>query len=285
VSAGDARTRVITLACRTSDRLLDGTRGAVAVAPLLAEHLGIPTHTIGSASAPKVQEWGADLDESRGCLLEAGGQLEDALGEGLAPVLLAAECSVALSTLPTIARLRPDARFLWLDAHGDYNTPETSPSGYLGGMPLAGACGEWDADLDVGFIDPARVVHGGSRELDDAERALLEASGATLVEGRAILDDALIDALGDDPLYVHVDLDVLTAGELPVQFPTHGGLEIAELRTLLAGVAEGREVIGFEVTNFQAPIDEFERMLGATAVKRVVEPLLDALQEGAHVTG
>jgi arginase len=276
-------TRVITLACRTSDRLLDGTRGAAAVALLVAEHVGIPAHAVGSASAPKVQRWHDDLEESRGCLLEAGAELEDAIGAGRAPVLLAAECSVALSTLPTIARLRPDARFLWLDAHGDYNTPDSTPSGYLGGMPLAGACGEWDADLDVGFVDPRRVVLGGARDLDGPERELLAGAGVALVEGREVLGDGLAAALGDDPLYIHLDLDVLSEGELPVQFPTPGGLEIAELRELLGRVAAGRELIGFEVTNFQAPIDEIERLLGATAVLRVVEPLLDALKEGTDV--
>jgi arginase family enzyme len=275
-------TRVITLACRTSDRVLDGTRGAVALAPMFAEHLGIATHTIGSASAPQVASWADDLEASRGCLMEAGGQVEDAMNEGLAPVLLHSECSLALSTLPTIARMRPDARILWLDAHGDYNTPDTTQSGYLGGMPLAGACGEWDADLDVGFVDPARVVHAGARDIEPGERKLMEASPMTLIAGRDVLDE-LPTALGRDPVFVHLDLDVLDAGEVPVQFPTKDGLEIAELRQLLARVAEHREIVGFEVTNFQAPIEEFERLLGATAVKRVVEPLLDALKEGAHV--
>jgi arginase family enzyme len=231
-----------------------------------------------------VQVWGMALYVSGGGVPVAGAQLEHALGAGLAPVLLAAECSIALTTLPTIARLRPDARFLWLDAHGDYNTPATSPSGYLGGMPLAGACGEWDADLDVGFVDPKRVVLGGPRDLDARERELLDAGGVTLVEGRDILGDGLTGALGGEPVYVHLDLDVLTEGELPVQFPTAGGLEIAELRELLRRVAGGREVVGLEVTNFQAPIDEFERALGATAVLRVVEPLLDALKEGTNVS-
>jgi arginase family enzyme len=262
--------------------VLDGTRGSVALAPLFADHLGIKTHTIGSASAPEVAPWSADLDGSRGCLLEAGGQVEDALNDGLAPVLLHAECTAALTTLPAIARIRPDARILWLDAHGDYNTPQTTTSEYLAGMALAGACGEWNADLDTGFVDPTRVVLAGARDIEPSERGLIDASGMTLIEGRAALD-ALPGALGDDPVFVHLDLDVLEAGELPVKFPTKDGLEIAELRHLLAAVAEGREVIGFEVANFQAPIDEFERMLGATAVKRVVEPLLDALKEGAHV--
>jgi len=275
-------TRVITLACRTSDRLLDGCRGAVTLAPLLAEHLGISTHTVGSACEARVATWSHDLESSRGCLLEAGGQIEDSMNMRLAPVVLHSECSLALATLPTVARMRPDARFLWLDAHGDYNTPETTTSGYLGGMALSGACGEWDADLDVGFADPARVVLAGGREFDPPERDLIDMSGLTVIAGRDALDE-LPAALGADPVYVHLDLDILEEGEIPVLFPSKGGLEIAELRQLLARVAEHREIIGFEVTNFQAPIDEFERMLGATAVKRVVEPLLDALKEGAHV--
>jgi arginase len=274
--------RVITLVCRTSDRVLEGIRGSVALAPLFADHLGIKTHTIGSASPVKVAPWSEDLDESRGCLLEAGGQVEDALNAGLAPVLLHAECSIALTTLPAVARIRPDARMLWLDAHADFNTPETTESQYLAGMALSGACGEWDSGLETSLVDPARVVIAGARDIEGGERKLAEASGATLIEGRAAIDE-LPAALGDDPVFVHLDLDVLEEGELPVKFPTKGGLEIAELRQLLTAVASNREVIGFEVANFQAPLDEFERMLGATAVLRVVEPLLDALKEGAHV--
>ena len=274
--------RVITLACRTSDRVLEGTRGSVALAPLFAGHLGLATHTIGSASPPRVAQWTDDLDESRGCLLEAGGQIEDAMNAGLAPVLLHGECSVALSTLPTVTRMRPDCRVLWFDAHGDYNTPTTTPSGYLGGMALSGACGEWDADLDVGFADPSRVVLAGARDFDPPERELIDESALTVLAGRDAMEE-LPAAVGTDPVFVHLDLDVLEAGEIPVSFPSKGGLEIAELRQVLAHVAEHREIVGFEVTNFQAPLDEFERMLGATAVKRVVEPLLDALKEGAHV--
>ena len=61
-------------------------------------------------------------------------------------MLLAADCSMSMTTLPTALRHQPEARVLWLDAHGDFNTPDTTPSGYLGGMCLA-AAGEWDAGL------------------------------------------------------------------------------------------------------------------------------------------
>ena len=274
--------QVITLACRTSDRVLDGCRGAATVATLLAEHTGGEPATIGTSSEPRVASWADDLDDARDGLTTTAHHVAEALNAGRAPVLLHGECTVALATLPTVARIRRDARFLWLDAHADFNTPETTESQYLAGMALSGACGEWDPELDAGFVDPARVVVAGVRDVEPGERKLLDGSGATVIEGRAAIAD-LPAALGDDPVFVHIDLDVLDAGELPVKFPTKDGLEIAELHQLLAAVADGREVIGFEVANFQAPLDEFERMLGATAVKRVVEPLLDALTEGAHV--
>jgi arginase len=274
--------RVITLACRTSDRVLDGCRGAATVAALLAEQIGAEPETIGTFSEPRIASWADDLDDARDGLLSTAREVEDAMNSGLSPVLLHGECSVALATLPTVARIRPDARFLWLDAHTDYNTPDTTESQYLAGMALSGVCGEWNAELDTGFVDPAQVLIAGARDIEEGERKLIDASGAKLIEGRAAMDE-LPAALGDDPVFVHLDLDVLEAGELPVKFPTKDGLEIAELRQLLAAVASNREVIGFEVANFQAPLDEFERMLGATAVKRVVEPLLDALTEGAHV--
>ena len=60
--------------------------------------------------------------------------MDDALAAGEVPVLLAPECSIALTTLPAVAGHRPDAKVLWLDAHGDFNTPQTTASGYLGGM-------------------------------------------------------------------------------------------------------------------------------------------------------
>ncbi|HEY1594248.1 MAG TPA: arginase family protein, partial [Thermoleophilaceae bacterium] len=124
--------------CRTSDRTPGAARGVQELAPLVAKRLGQEAREIGTPSDPQVGDWREDLANSRGCLLEAGGQVDDALSGGNAPVLLAGECSIAITTLKAALKNRPDAKVLWLDAHGDYNTPETSGSGYLGGMCLAG---------------------------------------------------------------------------------------------------------------------------------------------------
>ena len=137
-------------------------------------------------------------------------------------MIAAADCSIAVTTLPAALRHRPDAMVLWLDAHGDYNTPDTSGSGYLGGMCLAGACGEWDAGLGD-TIAADRLVLAGVRDLDAGERELLERSAATVI-GASVVETlvAVKNALDGAPVFIHLDLDVLDPEEFPAAFPTPG---------------------------------------------------------------
>ena len=139
------------------------------------------------------------------------------------PVLAAADCSIAVTTLPAALRHRPDARVLWLDAHGDYNTPDTTGSGYLGGMCLAGACGEWDVGLGD-TIEAERLVLAGVRDLDAGERELLERSQATVI-GASVVETlvAVKNALDGAPVFIHLDLDVLDPEEFPAAVPAPGG--------------------------------------------------------------
>jgi arginase len=274
---------LVALQCRTSDRTAWAERGVEALAPLVGKRLGREPRVIGSPSEPRQAQWNEDLSQSRGCLLEAGGQVDDALSGGNMPILLAAECSIALTTLPAALRHRPEARVLWLDAHGDYNTPETSPSGYLGGMALAGACGEWDTGL-VEPVPPDRVVLAGVRELDAAERALLERRDLTVVGASA--HETLVaakNALDGAPVYVHLDLDVLDPEVFPAQFPAPGGLAPDKLYDLLEAVMEECELVGLEITAFEAPEDREQREEAAEIAAHVVEPLLAAVPEEAHV--
>jgi arginase family enzyme len=259
---------VTALRCRTSDRSDRASRGAEALARALGDRLGVEPRMVGELADPRTQGWEDDLRDSRGCLLEAGGQVEDALSAGSFPLLTAGHCSIALTTLPTVARLRPDAKVLWLDAHGDYNTPSTTPSGFLGGMPLAGACGEWDAGLNGdGAVDPARVVLCGVRDLDEGERALLERAAATVIGPTLETLVALQNALDGAPTYVHLDCDVLDPEVMPAEFPAPGGLTEEKLYDLLDAVADSCEVVGLEVTALNAP-DRAER------IAELIEPLL-----------
>jgi arginase len=274
---------LVGLRCRTSDRTPAAARGVDELAPLVGERLGVEPRLIGTPGEPRDAGFEDDLRDSRGCLLEAGGQVDDALSGGNFPLLIAGDCSVALTTLPTAIRHRPEARVLWLDAHGDFNTPATSPSGFLGGMCLAGACGKWDAGL-AEPIPEERVVLAGVRDLDGGERELLEASAATVVGASPV--ETLVaarNALEGAPVYVHLDLDVIDPESFPAQFPAPGGLAPDKLYDVLEAVTEDCELVGLEVTAFEAPEDEAKRREAAATAMHVLEPLLEAIPEGAHV--
>ena len=225
--------QVTALLCRTSDRVTRAAAGTRELAELLDARI------IGSPGEPRANAYHDDLRDSRGCLLEAGGQVDDALDAGRAPIVLAGECSISVATLPVVVRHRPDVRVLWLDAHGDFHTPSTTTSGYLGGMCLAAACGLWDSGFGAG-LDPARVIMHGVRDLDAPERVALDRYG--------------VYRLGDPgqlagmKLFVHVDLDVLDPDVYPARFPAPGGLSPQALRALLAAVVDAADFVGGEIT-------------------------------------
>jgi arginase len=273
---------LVALVCRTADRTPGTVKGAQTLAPLIGKRLGVEPRTIGTPSDPRETRYDEDLRDSRGCLLEAGGQVEDALTGGRVPVIAAADCSIAVTTLPAALRHRPDARVLWLDAHGDYNTPDSSGSGYLGGMSLAGACGEWDAGLGE-TIAAERLVLAGVRDLDEGERELLERSEATVI-GASVVETlvAVKNALDGAPVFIHLDLDVIDPEEFPATaFPTPGGLSSDKLYDLMEAVAEDSELVGLEVTAFEAPDDADELADAAETAMRVIDPILDRIAADA----
>jgi arginase len=255
---------VSALLCRTSDRIASTSEGARELAVAVADRLGVEARMIGTPGDPANTRFEDDLRDARGCLLEAGGQVEDALAAGAFPVITSSDCSICVTTLPAVARQRPEAWVLWLDAHPDFNDPQTTQSGFLGGMCLAAACGAWDAGFDTARFDPARVVMCGIRDVDAGERVLVETHGVGLVERPS----RLAELLAGRELFVHLDLDVLDPRLMPgLHWPVEGGFSDGGLRTLLAEVAEAADVIGIEITDFPAPAL-------ARRVATMVEPLL-----------
>jgi arginase len=255
--------RVVVLRGRTSDRAAGGGRGALALGELLGE-----PELVGEPEPPRAQGYEDDLRDSRAAIAAAGKSLDAALDEGAYPVLLASDCSICVATLPALARREPDARVVWLDAHGDFNTPATTGSGFLGGMCLAAACGRWDSGFGAG-LEPRRVVMSDGRDLDPAEREELDRAGV-----RIVAPGEVADAVRGERVFVHLDLDILDPSVLAAAVSAPGGLSADELRALLADLADAAELVGVEITAFEAPEDAGERERLAVGIARVVEPLL-----------
>jgi arginase len=135
------------------------------------------------------------------------------------PLVLGGCCCAHVGAVTGLAA-RPGGRLavVWLDAHGDLNTPETSPSGNAWGMPLRML-------LDAGAVDPADVALVGARNLDPPEREFLAATG---IDGD--IDRALA---GAERVYVALDLDVVRPGEVAAFMPEPGGPDVDEIEGLL----------------------------------------------------
>ncbi|HEX4214127.1 MAG TPA: arginase family protein [Candidatus Dormibacteraeota bacterium] len=233
---------------RLSERTVYSSRGAEALAWALSKRLGTQPVLVGTPGMVAESDWEEDLEDSREHLADATRRVEEILAQGLQPVLFGGDCSIALGTLPALAQYRPDAWLLWIDAHGDFNSPDTTPSNYLGGMALAGACGIWDTGLGLG-PDLSRVVLCSTRDLDPDELKLIQANDVQLVDAAGAAD-----ALRGRDVFVHLDLDVLDPSVLPGTLqPVPGGLDEDQVQQLLREVAGAANLIGCEFTNMTAP--------------------------------
>jgi arginase len=157
-------------------------------------------------------------------------QVAAAVSDGETPLVAAGDCSTSIGILAGLQRAGLDPGIVWFDAHGDFNTAASSTSGYVGGMPLAMAVGLDDLGLaqasGLSPLDASRVVLTDARDLDPPERALLEASPVR----RLRVPDLTTADVPDGPVYVHLDLDVITAEELPgLLYPVTDGAGRAEV--------------------------------------------------------
>lgn len=223
--------------------------GAAAVGAEWQHRLGLPTTTVGTPEPALSTQWRVELDAAAATLEAMSRRYEDIYAAGQTPVTAMTRCAVALATLPVVARFHPDAVVVWFDAHGDINTPESSASAFLGGMALSGPMGLWDSGLGAG-IAAANVVLGGARDLDPFERRLIDEGVVRHVPvGPGLLDD-LDTAVGDRPVYFHLDCDVLEPGLVPTDYRVPNGLSFTELAAVASRLAVN-EVVGVEVAEFE----------------------------------
>ncbi len=190
---------------------------------------------------------------------------EDSLGEqNLAvamdlperPLVLGGCCCAHIGAVERLAARSSRIGLVWFDAHGDLNTPESSPSGNLWGMPLRML-------LDSGAIEPEDAVLLGSRNLDPPEREYVASIG--LRTDPSELEQALE---GTEGVYVALDVDSLEPGEISPFMPEPGGLTVSEVEDLLRRVQERAPVLGVGFSGLAAepgnvePLTRFCAALG-----------------------
>jgi arginase len=209
-----------------------------------------------------------------------------ALGEGALPLVLGGDHSVALGTLGGLAKVSGAGGVLWIDAHGDLNTPDTSPSGNVHGMPLAAAIGLGDDRFEsdawvLPAVDPHRVALVGLRSLDESERERIRSIGMkayTMSDiDRIGIERAIRESLSHiaGPGFVHVslDMDALDPEVAPgVGTPVRGGLSYREAHLALELVSESGLAGSFEVVEVN-PILDRENATAALAVELVASAL------------
>jgi arginase len=207
-----------------------------------------------------------------------------AIAEHRLPILLAGGC---LSTLGALSAIGPESTSLiWFDAHGDFNTPETTPSGFMDGMAISaitGGCWRTLTASVPGFrpFPEKNVLLIGARDLDREEQDSLEGSEVTWLRPDSVRKDAVEDTLGKalaqlpERVYFHIDLDVLDCTEAHVnEFSCPGGLTVAELSEIIRLISRNRSIVGASITAYDPSVDQ--DLKGLNAGVAVVEQVLAA---------
>ena len=227
------------------------------------------------------------LDEILDACARLGAAVSSAVAAGSVPLVLGGDHSVAIGSLSGCAAAadRPGG-VIWIDAHGDLNRPETSPSGNVHGMPLAAAMGLAGArfahdGLVLPAVEPDRVALVGVRSLDPDERDLIRAQGVrvfTMSEiDRIGIERAITEALARvaGPGFVHLslDLDALDPKVAPgVGTPVRGGLTYREAHLACELIAESGLVGSLELVEVN-PILDRENTTALTAVELIASAL------------
>ncbi len=173
-------------------------------------------------------------------------------------ITIGGDCGVELAAIGhATRRAAGDLAIVWLDAHGDLNTPASSPSGAFHGMVLRAALGEGVPGLvsePAATPRPEQVVLGGTRAFDPAERDYVAAHGLRVISPADLGPESLIaaiEATGASSLFIHIDLDVLDPGELRgIGCPEPRGVSAAALIASIAAVRKRFPLIGAGITEF-----------------------------------
>ncbi|KGB56130.1 Arginase precursor [Sphingopyxis sp. LC81] len=233
-------------------------RGAAAAAAVCAAFGPIAEVPISTerADGHGVQRWDAIFEQfgSAQAILAASGARRVLTAGG--------DCAVDIAVIDHLNRVHADLSVVWIDAHIDGNSPETSPSGSFHGMPVAALLGQAPPPMRALLgapIDPARFRYFGIETGDEGDWAFQRAFDlATLDPG----------ALPRGPVHVHFDLDVLDPAEFPYLAYTDGKLAIDDAVALVRRIATAGDLVGLTITEF-APADQDQAERGSRMIARL----------------
>lgn len=189
------------------------------------------------------------------------------------PVTWNGDCCAALPMLAGLQDAGLNPTLIWFDAHGDFNTWETTESGFLGGMPLAMMTGRgektWSKELDLNRLADEQIILLDGRDLDRREADMLGESGVYhLPEVKQLIGWDL----GERPIWVHFDVDILRVEDCPAtNYPTPGGPSLDEMADAFRYIKASDQLAGLSISMWEPS------KAGAKESEAVVMELVDIL--------
>lgn len=197
--------------------------------------------------------------------------VEETLKAGHFPVILGGDHSIAAGSIAAVSKHYENIGIIWIDAHGDWNSEESSPSGNMHGMPFSAACGFGpNCMVDFGqgpvFVDPKRCVQIGGRDIDSTERVRMKEAGVTVFPINVIdklgMEEVIrraIEVAGTDTRGIHLsfDVDAITPEAAPgTGTIVHSGLTVREAFLAVETLAESGKLLAVDMVEVNPILDE-----------------------------
>lgn len=182
------------------------------------------------------------------------------------PLIFAGDCTSCWGAVCGFQLREQDTAILWYDSHGDFNTPETSPSDFLGGMPLAAMVGlgneEYVKGIGLSLVQESDIILTDARNLDPEEAELVKNSQVIHLPD---INQIMNHPIPEKPLYIHFDVDVVDSAEMPaLSYPEPDGPSVDETAATLQHVRQNTNIAGVLFSLYDDLLPESERAQSAT---------------------
>ena len=253
----------------------------------LAQALEADGHEVSVEVIEATTEFRAEVQTQFALYRSLAKQVAAARQDGKFPLVLSGNCG---ATVGVIAGAQTQQLgVVWFDAHGEFNTPETTNSGFLDGMGLAIATGQCWTML-AASIPGFQPMHGsnillvGARDFDEGERERLEEVGGTVIDGATVLQTGIREILDSvmpaflphvEEIHLHLDLDALDQKETPAnEWLPDGGISVNDVSETIRRIKENRKITSATVASFDPKYDLEGKTLNASL--KLIRQMLDS---------